>query len=101
MDIWGPLNVHSLHGYKYFLTIVDDYSRYTWIHLMKSKSETRDYMQCFIVDIKNQFNKGLKAIRTDNGKEFCWNDFYDEHDIIHQISSNETAQQNSTMKRKH
>ena len=101
MDIWGPLNVHSLHGHKYFLTVVDDHSRYTWIHLMKSKNETRDYMQRFVTHIKNQFNKGIKAIRTDNGKEFCWKSFYDEHGIIHQTSCNETLEQNSTVERKH
>jgi len=101
MDIWGRLNVHSLHGHKYFLTIVDDHSRYTWIHLMESKSETRDYMQHFIAHIKNQFNKGIKVIRTDNGKEFCWKDFYDKHGIIHQTSCNETPEQNSIVERKH
>lgn len=40
MDIWPPLSVPSLHGHKYFLTIVDDYTRHTWIFLMKLKSET-------------------------------------------------------------
>jgi hypothetical protein len=32
IDIWGPIGTSSFEGYKYFLTIVDDYSRYTWIH---------------------------------------------------------------------
>ena len=68
---------------------------------MKSKSETRDYTQHFISHIKSQFNKGIKAIRTDNEKEFCWKDFYDKHGIIHQTSCNETPEQNSTVERKH
>ena len=29
MDIWGPLFLTSIHGHKYFLTMVDDYSRHT------------------------------------------------------------------------
>ena len=29
VDIWGPYSIPSIHGHKYFLTIVDDYSRYT------------------------------------------------------------------------
>jgi len=29
VDVWGPYSLSSIHGYKYFLTIVDDYSRYT------------------------------------------------------------------------
>ena len=31
IDIWGPLGTPSLHGHKYFLTIVDDFSRHTWV----------------------------------------------------------------------
>jgi len=31
LDIWGPLSVSSVHGHKYFLTIVDDHSRFLWI----------------------------------------------------------------------
>jgi len=33
VDIWGPFSIISVHGHKYFLTIVDDFSRYTWIFL--------------------------------------------------------------------
>ena len=41
MDIWGPF-AHASHcGFKYFLTVVDDYSRCTWVYMMQSKSEDR------------------------------------------------------------
>lgn len=43
-DIWGPLVVKSSYGHSYFLTVVDDCSRCTWITLMKSKSETRQHV---------------------------------------------------------
>lgn len=38
-DIWGLYSVPSLSGSKYFLTIVDDYSRCSWVYLMKHKSK--------------------------------------------------------------
>jgi hypothetical protein len=38
-DIWGPYSTDSLNGVKYFLTIVDDFSRFTWVHLMVTKSQ--------------------------------------------------------------
>ena len=38
-DIWGPFSAPSLNGSKYFLTLVDDHSRCTWVYLMKSKSD--------------------------------------------------------------
>jgi len=28
LDIWGPLSIASVHGHKYFLTILDDHSRF-------------------------------------------------------------------------
>ena len=37
VDIWGPYSTHSLNSSKYFLTLVDDYSRCTWVFLMKKK----------------------------------------------------------------
>ena len=36
-DIWGPFGTTFIHGHQYFLTVLDDYSRYTWIYLLKSK----------------------------------------------------------------
>jgi hypothetical protein len=47
MDIWGPLSIPSISGFKYFLTIVDDKSRFTWIYLMKLKSETSNLASSF------------------------------------------------------
>ena len=38
VDIWGPYSTHSLNSSKYFLTLVDDYSRCTWVFLMKKKN---------------------------------------------------------------
>lgn len=101
MDIWGPLSHSSIHGHKYFLTIVDDCTRHTWIYLMKAKFETRKLMHDFVVLIKNQFDKVIKVIRTDNGVEFLYPEFYAKFGILHQTSCVETPQQNSIVERKH
>lgn len=47
-DVWGPLAIKSYNGHSYFLTVVDDFSRFTWIILMKSKAETRPNVFNFI-----------------------------------------------------
>ncbi|GJU18169.1 retrovirus-related pol polyprotein from transposon TNT 1-94 [Tanacetum coccineum] len=44
MDLCGPMCVESINGKKYILMIVDDYSRYTWTHFMRSKDETLDVL---------------------------------------------------------
>lgn len=48
-DIWGTMSVSTLDGYRYFLIIVDDLSRSTWLYLMHSKSQTSKLIQSFFV----------------------------------------------------
>ena len=38
-DIWGPYHVSTCSGYTYFLTVVDDCTRFTWIYMLKHKSD--------------------------------------------------------------
>jgi len=101
LDIWGPLAIQFLHGHKYFLTIVDDYSRYVWIVLLKSKAEVSLHVQNFITLIENQHYITPKTIRTDNGPEFNLIAFYASKGILHQKSCVETPQQNAKVERKH
>lgn len=71
-DIWqGPVNILFVHGYRYFLTIVDDYTRDTWVYLMKVNSETGTLLHNFATYVKNQFGLYIKTIRSDNGKKIC------------------------------
>ncbi|CAJ2636545.1 unnamed protein product [Trifolium pratense] len=100
-DIWGPLSITSVHNHKYFLTIVDDYSRYTWIILLKSKADVSSHVQNFILSIQTQHKITPKTIRSDNGPEFLLDSFYASHGILHQKSCVETPQQNGRVERKH
>ncbi|CAJ2647171.1 unnamed protein product [Trifolium pratense] len=100
-DIWGPINVPSIHGHSYFLTAVDDHSRYTWLILMKHKSEAQSHVQNLIKMIETQFNGKTKCIRTDNGPEFLMKEFFEKTGIVHQTSCVETPQQNARVERKH
>ena len=101
MDIWGPCVVNSMNGDKYFLTIVDDHSKFTWLYLMKSKAETHIHLINFVSMIKTQFQKTIKIIRTDNGLEFNMTDIFKTEAIIHQTSCIETPEQNGLVERKH
>ena len=94
-DIWGPYSTPSLNGSKYFLTLVDDHSRCTWVYLMKHKSQTSCLIQTFYNRIFTQFKVPIKMLRSDNGPKFSLNSFYASKGIIHQLSCVETPQQNS------
>ena len=43
-DIWGPISIQSIHGHSYFLVVVEDFSHFTWIILLKSNGEVRQYI---------------------------------------------------------
>ncbi|KAL4347795.1 hypothetical protein GQ457_17G000690 [Hibiscus cannabinus] len=101
MDVWGPFPVESLYGHFYFLTIVDDKSRFVWVYPMIYKSEVRNLIVNFCQMVQTQFSKLVKCIRTDNAKEFDMIIFFKEKGIVHQNSCVHTPQQNSVVERKH
>ena len=62
VDIWGPCSTISIHGHKYFLTIVDDHTRFVWVLPMSSKAETQSLLQGFIKSVERQFDTKVKTI---------------------------------------
>nr|GEV67248.1 hypothetical protein [Tanacetum cinerariifolium] len=57
MDLCGPMRVESINEKKYILVIVDDYSRYTWTHFLRSKDETSKVLNDFLRLVQ----RGLQA----------------------------------------
>nr|GFB82673.1 ribonuclease H-like domain-containing protein [Tanacetum cinerariifolium] len=57
MDLCGPMRVASINGKIYVLVIVDDYSRYTWTHFLRSKDETPEVL----IDFLRLVQRGLQA----------------------------------------
>ncbi|XP_070054071.1 uncharacterized protein [Nicotiana tomentosiformis] len=47
-DIWGPYHTRTYNGFMYFLTLVDDYSRVTWTHLLSCKSNALSVLKAFV-----------------------------------------------------
>ena len=104
VDLWGPYPHSTYNGCKYFLTIVDDYSRATWTHLLAAKSNAFPILKSFIFFIQTQFQTTVKTVRSDNGMEFSDNSataFYASLGILHQTSCVGTPQQNGVVERKH
>lgn len=52
-DIWGPFSTISMLGNKYFLTLFDDFSRYTWIVFLKTKDQVKPSFIQFLAYIEN------------------------------------------------
>lgn len=98
IDTWGPFRTPTIHGNSYFLTIVDDHSRFTWIYLLKPKGEVKYIIPNFHKYVSTQFLVPIKSVRTDNEAEFLLPNFYSQHGIVHQVSCVETPEQNGWLK---
>lgn len=104
LHLWGPYRRESKIGGRYFLTIVDDYTRYTWLVLLKTKSQAIKAIKMFLNMVFIQFDKLIKIITTDNGTEFinsqCQN-LSAKRGILHQKTCAYTPQQNGVVERRH
>ncbi|KAL2924272.1 Retrovirus-related Pol polyprotein from transposon TNT 1-94 [Bienertia sinuspersici] len=104
IDLWGPYRHKTYSGASYFLTIVDDYSRCTWTHLLNNKKQVFGVVSSFIAMAKTQFHKDVKVIRSDNGTELVQDScltLFNEKGILHQRSIVGVPQQNGRVERKH
>jgi len=105
IDTWGPYHTKTYTGHRYFLTIVDDYTRTTWTHLMVTKNEAIGLIKAFVAMVQTQFTHKVKTIRSDNALEFTKSetalDFFASNGILHQTSCVQTPQQNGVVERKH
>ncbi|GJT28596.1 retrovirus-related pol polyprotein from transposon TNT 1-94 [Tanacetum coccineum] len=103
MDLCGPIRIASINGKRYVLVIVDDYSRYTWVHFLRSKDEAPEVIKTFLKRITVLLQSPVIIIRTDNGTEFknqILKEYFDSVGISHQASSVRTPQQNRVVERR-
>lgn len=96
VDTWGPYHSPTSGGARYFLTIVDDYTRATWTHLLGSKSSAFDLLKAFIAMVDTHFSFKIQSVRSDNalelGSSTYGSKFFTEKGIIHQTSCLHTPQ---------
>lgn len=69
-DVCGPMQSATLSGKRYFVTFTDDYSHFTTLFLLRSKSEVADKFAKFVAFDETQTGAVVKALRYDNGGEY-------------------------------
>jgi transposase InsO family protein len=102
-DVWGPSNVTSLLGERWYVTFIDGFSKCTWLYLLKQKSEVLCAFENFYTLVCNQYNASVKIFRSDNGTLYInreFNNFLSSRGIIHQTTCVNTAEQNGVAERK-
>ena len=69
-DICGPFPTASWNGQQYFITFIDDYSRYGYLYLIHEKSQALEVFKAYKAEVENQLDRTIKAIRSDRGGEY-------------------------------
>ena len=68
-DVWGPARVESIGRWKWYISFVDDCTRFSTILFLKHKGEATTCIKDYITKIERNFRKVPKWMRFDNGKE--------------------------------
>ncbi|GJP55917.1 hypothetical protein CLOM_g14932, partial [Closterium sp. NIES-68] len=103
MDLVGPFPVQGRKGERYFLTIVDDWSRLMWAYPLKQKDHAASTIRDdWLPFVERQSGHPCKSIRTDRGGEFLGGDltaWLKKQGIEHQLTTSYTPQSNGVAER--
>nr|GEZ47151.1 putative ribonuclease H-like domain-containing protein [Tanacetum cinerariifolium] len=100
MDLYGPMRIESINEKRYVLVIMDDYSRYTWVHFLREKDEAAEVIKTLLKKIPVLLQALVIMVRTDNNIKFenqVLQEYFNSVGISHQASSVKTPQQNGVV----
>lgn len=106
-DIWGPVPNFLISGVKFYMTFIDDYSRYCWIYPLTFKSQVFDVFfkfKALVENMSNLSNCRIKLLQTGGGGEYTsttFKNFLTLNGISHIISCPHTPEQNGLAEHKH
>nr|GEX72846.1 zinc finger, CCHC-type [Tanacetum cinerariifolium] len=93
-DLYDLHATHSLGNKKYFMTFIDDASRFYYVYLLHTKDEALDKFKLFKIDVELQQGSLIKRFRTVRGGEYMYTLYFQSVDIIHETTTPYTPQQN-------
>ncbi|KAL0433700.1 UNVERIFIED_CONTAM: hypothetical protein Slati_2704300 [Sesamum latifolium] len=102
-DVCGSLSIPTRGGFLYFITFTDDHSRYGYVYLMRYKFEAFGRFKEYKLEVGNQNNCKIKALRSDRGGEYLNGEFIDylkENEILSQWTPPGTPQLNRVAERR-
>ncbi|CAI7808660.1 unnamed protein product, partial [Closterium sp. NIES-53] len=109
MDVWGPARVRGQGRERYFLLVVDDYTRYTTVFPLRSKGQVVDVLIPWIrtvrLQLREQFRKDRPVLRlhSDRGDEFSSDllrEFCHGEGILQSFTLPDSSQKNEIAKRR-
>ena len=103
LDLMGPTRTKFLGGKSYIMVVVDDFTRYTWVILLRSKSDAPELIEALCTRLQNEKNIKIDQIQSDHGKEFdnsYMKSFCIRSGISQEFSTPITPQQYGVVERK-
>ena len=70
LNLMGPTRTESLGGKRYIMVVIDDFTRYTWVILLRSKSDALEHIETLCTRLQNEKNLKIDRIQSDHSKEF-------------------------------
>ena len=101
-DLCDLKGVQTRGGNKYFITFIDDSTRYCYVYLLKSKDEAIGKFIHYKNEVENQLDKRIKVLRSDRGGEYesPFAEFCAQDGIRHERTAPYSPQQNGITERK-
>lgn len=102
-DVCGPMKVNSHSNSRYFVTFIDDYSRYCEVYFLKKKSEVFDAFKKYKNSAELLTGTKIKHLQSDNGTEYInkdFNKYLEQAGIKRRLTAPHTPQQNGIAERK-
>ena len=101
-DVWGPSPICSKSGFRYYVSFMDDFSRYSWLFPIMRKSDVYAIFVKFQSYVERFFNIKIKRVQSDwGGKYRSLHKYFQQNGITHRLSCPYTHQQNGAIERKH
>ena len=100
-DLWSS-PILSTENHKYYLLLIDHYTRYSWLYPLKRKYEVKDIFKTFKPLVENKFKTKIGTLYSDNGgKYIALRSYLAEQGITHLTSLPHTPEHNGMSERKH
>jgi len=103
-DVWGPVPIVSVQGFRFYVVFIDNYLRFCWFYPLKLKSDVFSVFKAFQQQVENQYKQKICVFQSDGGGEFMNNNM-SQHlaacGIKHFVSCPHTPEQNGIAERRH
>ena len=60
-DVWGPAPT-SVGRHEYYVSFIDDYSKFVWIYLLKRKCDVFDVFRDFLAHVERLLSRKILCV---------------------------------------